>query len=611
MAVIFDFAQLVQSNGQVPPGLGLYSESRNIGYHPIAVGGPWVPHPSYSGSIIDLRVADATTAGPLYLFHSSIYLPAGEDDALLIAQGTREVTDFIIPEVPFLQGNSAPHREVGIAYRIQEGGRNFYLVRTDDTTIVLSKVVNGVETVLGSFSAALSSQRLTAIQVVGNKHYIASSVAGSPLEITVTDSTFTSGAIGLWAGRNNDSGQYAQIYKQDPGLQASGAARNMVRLTATDEFASLKVTLPELLISGVLKPTNTAPVTTEGNVVLPELLVSATMLAADAIAISAGAPTLAITSVRGSVGSIKASTGAPTLQIASGQPTFALSAGAPIVTIQALSGASIDAQLSAGAPTVSITSLPALAASFAVTLPEITIQAKIEARELFNVTVRAPAPDIVVESVSGQPLRLAVQLPELVVQARASGLSLATVQVYAGAPTALITSTSDNGVVRGTALNLRRRAVSEYSDLTANSVTSFAGMTLIADANGVHVLDASDDLGQPIQAEVLTGRMDFTNPEEPASLASSTYLKRPTDAYIGCRADGPIDFVVVSDDSRYSYPLQVRKDAMGNAKTGIGRGISNRYLQFGVTNRDGADFALDSMLVLAEVLSRRIGGRRN
>lgn len=152
---------------------------------------------------------------------------------------------------------------------------------------------------------------------------------------------------------------------------------------------------------------------------------------------------------------------------------------------------------------------------------------------------------------------------------------------------------------RAWALNTRRRALTEYDNFNFNSFAQFNGKIVAAGPSGVFELsDQDDDAGTDIAADILTGAQDF----------GTTFNKRVPRIYSGYSATGPLEFrTTVSKDGTRVYLLPYNgQNALQQRRVPVGRGPKSRYWQFGIMNRDGADFTVSDILVYPEKTVRRV-----
>lgn len=152
---------------------------------------------------------------------------------------------------------------------------------------------------------------------------------------------------------------------------------------------------------------------------------------------------------------------------------------------------------------------------------------------------------------------------------------------------------------RAWALNTRHRALTEYDNFGFNSFALFNGKVVAAGPAGVFELSGQDDdAGTDIAASILTGAEDF----------GTSFNKRVPRIYAGYVATGPLYFrTVVSKDGVRVYLLPYNgQTALQQRRVPVGRGPKSRYWQFGVANKDGADFTISDILVYPERTVRRV-----
>lgn len=148
----------------------------------------------------------------------------------------------------------------------------------------------------------------------------------------------------------------------------------------------------------------------------------------------------------------------------------------------------------------------------------------------------------------------------------------------------------------GWAVNLDTGAPSRYMGLPATSMFQHAGKTYVTNAAGVYELTGGSDAGQPIRAAVTLPRSDFSDGHE----------KRVPWVYVGARTAGPLVLKVITDSPSVRYYAVTSGGAsMQGYRVQIGKGLKSRYWQFRLENKAGADFDLDSIEILPNVLRQR------
>jgi hypothetical protein len=142
----------------------------------------------------------------------------------------------------------------------------------------------------------------------------------------------------------------------------------------------------------------------------------------------------------------------------------------------------------------------------------------------------------------------------------------------AGAPTTVV-------------LNTRLKAVTLYDGLHANSFATFNGVTLAATPNGIVALTGDDDMGAVIDASVTSGISDLGLPA----------MKQVLTAYVGYRSSDEMELTMITDEhhenSYMLLPVQGGVD-LHASRVKFGRGVTGRYWQWKLENRNGAAFDL-------------------
>jgi hypothetical protein len=148
----------------------------------------------------------------------------------------------------------------------------------------------------------------------------------------------------------------------------------------------------------------------------------------------------------------------------------------------------------------------------------------------------------------------------------------------------------------GWAVNLDTGAPSRYMGLPATSMFQHAGRTYVTNAAGIYELTGDSDAGQPIRAAVTLPRSDFSDGHE----------KRVPWVYVGARTAGPLVLKVITDSPSVRYYAVTSGGAsVQGYRVQIGKGLKSRYWQFRLENKAGADFDLDSIEILPNVLRQR------
>lgn len=131
---------------------------------------------------------------------------------------------------------------------------------------------------------------------------------------------------------------------------------------------------------------------------------------------------------------------------------------------------------------------------------------------------------------------------------------------------------------------------------------AFAGYARAGDAlyacreDGVYLIGAGDDEGEPLQGLVDFGASDF----------GVNQIKRMDAAYFGLKTDGVVTMQLDTDGGSYGYPVAQRGPM---ARGEPGKGLAGRLWNITLEFEDASYFELDSMEVLVGASQRRLRGR--
>jgi hypothetical protein len=150
-------------------------------------------------------------------------------------------------------------------------------------------------------------------------------------------------------------------------------------------------------------------------------------------------------------------------------------------------------------------------------------------------------------------------------------------------------------------MNLRRKAVSQYCDYNFNSMIKFNGAYLGASDDGIFEIftgDGDGAEGDPIAAYFELPRSDFGMPN----------MKRFRKIYLGYKADGSLQVTVTDDNGTVTGPVTIApyaSDKQSHQTAPVSRSKQGAYWQMKVANVAGADFTIDSIEALINVLGRK------
>lgn len=160
-------------------------------------------------------------------------------------------------------------------------------------------------------------------------------------------------------------------------------------------------------------------------------------------------------------------------------------------------------------------------------------------------------------------------------------------------------STAIAALFRTWVLNVRRKALTEYTNFAFNSFATCGGRNFGASSQGVFELAAQDlDAAATIPAVIRTGQHFF----------GTTVAKRVPRIYTGYKATGAMEFrTITSADATRAYLLPWNGTAdIQLRRVPINRGPKSTYWQFEVANRDGSDFLIEALELYPEKTRRRV-----
>ena len=143
-------------------------------------------------------------------------------------------------------------------------------------------------------------------------------------------------------------------------------------------------------------------------------------------------------------------------------------------------------------------------------------------------------------------------------------------------------------------VNIKNRAVTEYTGYCFNSFCCFNGKYLGANSSGIFELSGDDDNGTDIDASIKTATADVGRGQP----------KKLRDAWLFARK-GLMTFTVIADeDNEFTYNADVENANIHEERVKVGRGIKGRGFSFVLANVDGSDFDIDSISVLTDNIRR-------
>ena len=156
-------------------------------------------------------------------------------------------------------------------------------------------------------------------------------------------------------------------------------------------------------------------------------------------------------------------------------------------------------------------------------------------------------------------------------------------------------------VIHGWVVNTELQAFSEYENFPFNSLVSANGRYFGVAADGLYELTGDTDEGSDIAASFRTGLTDL----------GTHSLKNIKAAYIGYTADDKLVLKVstTAKGQKEEWWYELKQSDAASLRDGrfrVWQGLRAKYWQFEVANTNGADFEVDDLQFMYQILSRRI-----
>ncbi len=156
----------------------------------------------------------------------------------------------------------------------------------------------------------------------------------------------------------------------------------------------------------------------------------------------------------------------------------------------------------------------------------------------------------------------------------------------------ILSSVSANTLLKTVVMNTLTKGVSEYEDFGFNSYALFDGKYLGADGVGIFELTGETDNGTAIDAEYMTGDVDFNK---------QTVEFRPFDTYIHLKSPG--DIILLLQGEQDNTTLSEREipgsghSLLFSWREKFGKNLDWRVVRAGMKNKNGADFEVREMVL--------------
>ena len=149
-------------------------------------------------------------------------------------------------------------------------------------------------------------------------------------------------------------------------------------------------------------------------------------------------------------------------------------------------------------------------------------------------------------------------------------------------------------------VNTRTNALTFYESFPFNSYAEFAGMYLAAGADGITQIDAGGlDGAAQIAASYSTGKLQL----------NSESISRVEFVYLGGVLGGDMRVDLLPDTATETHGNVVSPSVNGAlhpCRAKLGRGARGRYWQTTVSNVDGCDFRIDTLILETARTARRV-----
>lgn len=149
-------------------------------------------------------------------------------------------------------------------------------------------------------------------------------------------------------------------------------------------------------------------------------------------------------------------------------------------------------------------------------------------------------------------------------------------------------------------MNTESSATSWYDNYDFESIAQIQDKVLAVGPDGLYVLTGEDDEGDQIDAEIISGFMDF----------GSSNQKRVDALYFGYTSTGKVAVTAETKDSGHQpytyYMAQSSASAPKNGRVEPGKGLVGRYWRFTIRNLAGAELEVYDTSIDIAVSSRRL-----
>jgi hypothetical protein len=145
-------------------------------------------------------------------------------------------------------------------------------------------------------------------------------------------------------------------------------------------------------------------------------------------------------------------------------------------------------------------------------------------------------------------------------------------------------------------INIKNKALTEYSNYNFNSMCMFNGVSLGANTLGIYKLDGTNDNGEPINWNIRTGYIDLEMKSK----------KRMKQVWFSYKTNGTLMLtVILPDGEQYEYDIEGYSDDEAGTRTKVGKGIKTKYAKLDIRSIGGSTVALDAIRLHYDTLNKK------
>jgi len=148
---------------------------------------------------------------------------------------------------------------------------------------------------------------------------------------------------------------------------------------------------------------------------------------------------------------------------------------------------------------------------------------------------------------------------------------------------------------KGLVMNMSHFAVTDYIGYDFNSLAYFNGKFLGGGQGGIFVLGGNNDNGTKINARAKMPMLD----------SYQDIVKKARDAWLTCRTDGQMMFVIQLGEDDYYDDIFEPTGRAYEYRGKLPKGIDERFLAFEIRNVDGSDFDNNNLRLTADAVQGR------